>query len=576
MARTTLLKRKRGTKRKLENVEGSGNGDSTQADFFTSTNTGPEHAPVVEPFTPVLDSRPHRSTTHNNATTKAPGSRPPAKRRRIEPAPCIHEQPANIQELLMGPLVSPMVVERPAESAPWPSANPVVTLTRQLTGPFFGRASTLYGILREGIRGSAETLIDYWKGDSNATYNTPAISEGLQAEPAAFQGDSSFEDESNNDSSDENSSSTPLDYNSTGSTRKMVSKADSLADSRKSLSSIYDTYTISSHDNASKLQHATTHHNASRTRSKQNTPPPPPRTGYPRANDMKYREAYVRPDNAILRDDSAFVWKNNNERDTSRIIWDTGSRPNFISRRKALALGFQPCPLLPEDIISCGTIAGQVMAEEYIWVQFAGTGLDLKKKFISLLVVDSDDFDIIIGRSYILGKRILQKVVANGSNTVSNARPAFAIFSKKATPEQIQAIRLQREKLAPEALSAEASIISDRKRRSRQQSSMHKAPVEFPRSLKEFMSPQSVQTIVDINSSMASSMNRTPCDLAPTHSESFVSIDSSLADVPSLGKSLESAILEDGDFCMTPATTFGTHSFTGSSSHHGMYTKDLP
>jgi hypothetical protein len=206
------------------------------------------------------------------------------------------------------------------------------------------------------------------------------------------------------------------------------------------------------------------------------TPPPPPQHGFPGAVD-EYRENVPVP-NAPRWEGSAMVWDSHDHPDSSCVLFDSGSKPNFISWTLALRLGFQPMPLPEKQWELFSTLNGEKdLAQNY-------TKLDIQMKFVNFdrrttyfLVVDSDEIDIVLGRLFLDEFGIATRLVANAqARTASNAfaiitsKPTSGMMPKKSRPvvriplthisflEQIQSVLLDRERRRKLAERADANI----------------------------------------------------------------------------------------------------------------------
>ncbi|CZR67328.1 uncharacterized protein PAC_17227 [Phialocephala subalpina] len=184
---------------------------------------------------------------------------------------------------------------------------------------------------------------------------------------------------------------------------------------------------------------------------------PPPLHGYP-TTAQPYQPNVPLPD-AIRRDDSALVLhQKTGHLHSTHLLWDTGSNPNFISYTKARELGCAILPLPEKEWLSYETVNSNDVARHYVLLEMLIRSVDLPKLKVYLLIVDSNSFDIILGHHFIGEYSILQKLVAKGSNSDR----ACAIISKKATPEQIEAVRAARQRRELLAQRSEFDIQSQR------------------------------------------------------------------------------------------------------------------
>jgi hypothetical protein len=160
------------------------------------------------------------------------------------------------------------------------------------------------------------------------------------------------------------------------------------------------------------------------------TPPPPPQHGYPGTVDA-YRENVPVP-NAPRWDGSAIVWDNHDHPDSSRVLFDSGSKPNFISWKLALRLGFQPTPLPEEQWKLFSTLDGQKdLAQYYTKLDIEMRCVNFDRKTTYFLVVETDEIDIVLGRHFLDQFGIARRLVANAqTRTASNA---FAIITSNPT-----------------------------------------------------------------------------------------------------------------------------------------------
>jgi len=185
------------------------------------------------------------------------------------------------------------------------------------------------------------------------------------------------------------------------------------------------------------------------------TPPPPPQHGFPGTVE-EYRENVPVP-NAPRWEGSAIVWDNHDHLDSSCVLFDPGSKPNFISWKLALRLGFQPMPLPKNRWELFRTLNGQQDLAQYY------TKLDIQMKFVNydrrttyFLVVETDEIDIVLGRLFLDEFEIATRLVANAqARTASNA---FVIITSKPTSEQIQSVLLDKERRKKLAERADANI----------------------------------------------------------------------------------------------------------------------
>jgi hypothetical protein len=206
------------------------------------------------------------------------------------------------------------------------------------------------------------------------------------------------------------------------------------------------------------------------------TPPPPPQHGYPGTVDG-YRENVPVP-NAPRWDGSAIVWDSHDHPVSSRVLFDSGSKPNFVSWKLALQLGFQPTPLPEEQWKLFSTLDGQKdLAQYYVKLDIEMRCVDFNRETTYFLVVETDEIDIVLGRHFLDQYGIARTLVANAqTRTASNA---FAIITSNPTsgmilskacqvvriplthiafPEQIRSVLLDKERRKKLAERANANI----------------------------------------------------------------------------------------------------------------------
>lgn len=164
------------------------------------------------------------------------------------------------------------------------------------------------------------------------------------------------------------------------------------------------------------------------------TPPPPPQHGYPGTVDG-YRENVPVP-NAPRWEGSAIVWDNHDHPDSSRVLFDSGSKPNFVSWKLALRLGFQPTPLPEEQWKLFSTLEGQKdLAQYYVKLDIEMRCVNFNRETTYFLVVETDEIDIVLGRHFLDQYGIARRLVANAqTRTASNA---FAIITSNPTSGMI-------------------------------------------------------------------------------------------------------------------------------------------
>jgi hypothetical protein len=164
------------------------------------------------------------------------------------------------------------------------------------------------------------------------------------------------------------------------------------------------------------------------------TPPPPPQHGYPGTANA-YRENVPVP-NALRWDGAAVVWDNHDQPYSSRVLFDPGSTPNFISWELALRLGFQPLLLPDTEWKLFSTVHGQQdLAQFYIKLDIEMKWLDFPRKTEYLLVVETNEIEIILGELFMAQYGIAQRLVAI-AQTKATGR-AFAIITSKPTQGMI-------------------------------------------------------------------------------------------------------------------------------------------
>lgn len=143
-----------------------------------------------------------------------------------------------------------------------------------------------------------------------------------------------------------------------------------------------------------------------------------------------YKPYNGRPRNAIRREDSALVWDSRGRPDSSRVSFDNMSDPNFISYEKATRLGFSPLELPKEHWEMYSTLGGhEDLATQYIELDIEIKSLNIPRELCYLLVVPSNEMEIILGYNYLSEHEITQKLVAE----LAGRSKAYAIFSKKPT-----------------------------------------------------------------------------------------------------------------------------------------------
>jgi hypothetical protein len=157
---------------------------------------------------------------------------------------------------------------------------------------------------------------------------------------------------------------------------------------------------------------------------------PPPRHGFPRANEPY--KANVMPQNAIRSEDSGFVWNARDKPSTSRLLFDSGTDDNFISKEKATSLGFQPMPLLKDDMRIYQTLGGlEDIATDYVTVDLAIDSVALERHTVSFLVIDTIQIDIVLGSRYLGEKEIWEKRVLK---KLSTQPKSFVVITRKPSP----------------------------------------------------------------------------------------------------------------------------------------------
>jgi hypothetical protein len=164
------------------------------------------------------------------------------------------------------------------------------------------------------------------------------------------------------------------------------------------------------------------------------TPPPPPQHGYPGTADA-YRENVPVP-NALEWNGGAIVWDNHDHPDSSQVLFDPRCKPNFISWKLALRIGFQPL-LLPEAQWRLfSTLRGQQgLARHHIKLDIEMRRVRFPRESVYLLVVETDEIEILLGEYFLAEFGITERLVANAqARTASNAH---AIITLKPTPGMI-------------------------------------------------------------------------------------------------------------------------------------------
>ncbi|PMD43713.1 hypothetical protein L207DRAFT_580544 [Hyaloscypha variabilis F] len=289
------------------------------------------------------------------------------------------------------------------------------------------------------------------------------------------------------------------------------------------------------------------------------TPPPPPQHGYPGTVDA-YRENVPMP-NAPRWEGSAVVWDNRNRTDSSRVLFDPGSRPNFISKKLALRLGFEPTPLLQEQWKVFSTLDGQKDLAQYY------TKLDIEMRWVSFnrhttyfLVVETNEIDIVLGRHFLDEFGIVNQLVAN--TQARTASSAFAIITSDPTAEQIRSILEDRERRKKLAERANANILEQTQRLGR--GSDAPARQDTPCSSSSGTAGEGVgpKMATFLNNSFGPAMGRDQGISMRSHRQT--SMGSSSADTSSFRDSFDSS--PTNSTLPSPATTFSSKSTSSATS----------
>jgi hypothetical protein len=328
------------------------------------------------------------------------------------------------------------------------------------------------------------------------------------------------------------------------------------------------------------------------------TPPPPPQHGYPGTADV-YRENVPVP-NALKWNGSAIVWDNHDHPDSSQVLFDPGCKPNFISWKLALRLGFQPL-LLPEaQCMLFSTLHGQQdLARHYIKLDIDMRWLAFPRKSVYLLVVETDEIEILLGEYFLAEFGITERLVASAqARTASNAH---AIITSKATPgmipsktrlvlgirlthivlpEQIRNVVLDKERRRKLAEKADANIREQEETRR-----LHRGLETPSRQGISYSSSASTagsagegvygpKMATDLNSSFEPDMGRDQGNRMPSHRQASMasSVGRSSTDNSSFRDSLASS--PPGSALPSPATTFSSKSTCSASSSFGRRMKE--
>jgi hypothetical protein len=328
------------------------------------------------------------------------------------------------------------------------------------------------------------------------------------------------------------------------------------------------------------------------------TPPPPPQHGYPGTADA-YRENVPVP-NALKWNGSSIVWDNHDHPDSSQVLFDPGCKPNFISWKLALRLGFQPL-LLPEAQWKLfSTLHGQQdLAQHYIKLDIEMRWLRFPRKSVYLLVVETDEIEILLGEYFLAEFGITERLVANAqARTASNAH---AIITSKPTPgmipskprlvlgirlthivfpEQIRNVLLDKERRRMLAEKADANI------REQEETQRLRRGLDAP-SRRGISYSSSASTAgsagegvygpkmaTDLNSSFEPDMGRDQGNRMPSHRQASMasSVGRSSTDNSSFRDSLDSS--PTGSTLPSPATTFSSKSTGSASSSFGRRMKE--
>jgi hypothetical protein len=205
-------------------------------------------------------------------------------------------------------------------------------------------------------------------------------------------------------------------------------------------------------------------------------PPPAPQHGYLGIADAYRENTPVL--NAPRWVGSAIVWDNYGHPDSCRVLFDSESKPNFISWKLALRLGFQPTPLPREQWKLFSSLDSQKDLVQYY------TKLDIEMRYVNFdrkttyfLVVETNEIDIVLSRHFLGESGIAKRLVANAQpRTTSNAitiitsNPTSGIIPLKAYPvvripltyiifpEQVRSVLLDKERRKKLAERADANI----------------------------------------------------------------------------------------------------------------------
>jgi hypothetical protein len=261
---------------------------------------------------------------------------------------------------------------------------------------------------------------------------------------------------------------------------------------------------------------------------------------------------------------------------TVRVLFDSGAEPNFVSREKVEALHFSPLPLNENDMEICETLGGhEGLATHYVSMDIEIKSLNLKRHSVSFFVVDSNRIDISLGQNYMGSRGIWEKKVEKRVSMT-----AYATFSKKLTPgkrplpdltvgnlltrylaEQIKSMLEEKARLAKKAQMVEATVRGE----GAAVAGIGK-PISRANSTSSTGSALSVQTTVEINSSIGSSMPKLQDRSFPNRRLASVteSTGTSMSDSSSWRTSFDSS-QDKGTFCVSPATTFSSKSTASSS-----------
>jgi hypothetical protein len=271
------------------------------------------------------------------------------------------------------------------------------------------------------------------------------------------------------------------------------------------------------------------------------------------------------------------------------VLFDSGSKPNFISWKLALRLGFQPTPLPEEQWKLFSTLDGQKdLAQYYTKLDIEMRCVNFDRKTTYFLVVETDEIDIVLGRHFLDEFGIARRLVANAqTRTASNA---FAIITSNPTsgripskaclvvripltpivfPEQIRSVLLDKERRKKLAERADANIQEQTRRLRRGPDAPSRQGTSYSSSSSTGGVPgegvYGPKMATFLNNSFGPAMGRDQRISMPSHRQA--SIGSSSTDDSSFRDSLDSSPTDST--LPSPATTFSSKSTGSASSSFG-------